>query len=326
MLLLAATATTAVFAVSQMNEAQVQRHAAEDAARNEAAQRALAEDAQEAEANARKAAVEEAERANQEAERANEEAEKLLDFFLQQDNADASPPSRNVPSADAPIVPIPIADLPPLTPRLNFLSVTCDVWGRVGGSSMGDTNCFRDAEMVHPDEHQKTRIWIANEPFHIRHGFVNPDPEPLPIDGPAFPGYDLRVYITRRNGPELDDGAFPIEETLRFHTDYIVREANDWCSPTLDSSDELRRCDLFVTDFPEGLPPGRYDIWVEWIAPCSAWIGGELCIEAGASQSLGLFNSQVSMPFYSDEYAPQDDGEIEQGGDLPSWPLNPWNP
>jgi hypothetical protein len=324
--LLIATAVTAVFAVSQMNEAEEQRNDAQQQ-RNEAEeQRSIAEDAARSEADQRALAEQAQEAAVEEAVRANEEAKKLLDFFLQRDNSDAHVPSRNVPPADAPTIPIPIVDSAPDTPRLNFLSVSCNVWGRVGGSSMGDTNCFRDAEMVHPDGLQTTRIWLADEPFHIRHGFINPNPEPLQLDGPAFAGYDVRVYVTRRNGPELDGGAFPIEETFRYHTDSLVRETNDWCGPTLNPSDELRQCDLFVTDFPDGLPPGRYDIWVEWIAPCQEWVTDELCIETGASQSLALFTAQVSMPFYSDEYRPQDDGEIEQGGGLPSWPLNPWTP
>lgn len=323
-LLLAATATTAFFAVSQMNEAQEQRLAAEDATRNEATQRALAEDAQEAEASARQAADEEAERANQEAERANEQAEKaarLLGVVLL---ADAARPSLNVSPADVPIIPIPTADSPPGTPRLDFLAEHCL---QLPGFGAG---CFQDAVMVHPDEQQTTAIWLANEPFHVRHGFINPDPEPLTLDGPAFPGYDVRVYVTRTRGPELDDGAFPIEETFRYHTDYLVRETNDWCDPTLDPSDEMRQCDLFVTDFPEGLPPGRWDIFVEWIAPCSAWIGDQLCF--GRSQSLGLFNSQVNMPFYSAEYTPQDDGEIDRDENSPAvsleptpdWPFDPW--
>jgi hypothetical protein len=299
--LLLATGATAVFAVNQMNEAEEQRSIAEDAARSEADQRAIAEQAQEA-------AVEEAERASQ-------EAEKLLDFFLQRDIADAPPPNpRSVTPADIPIIPIPTADSPPGTPRLSFLVEYCDPT-----TVIEIRPCFRDAEMVHPDEQRTTGIWLANEPFHIRHGFVNSDPEPLRLDGPAFPGYDVRVYVTRRVGPDNAEGAYPIDQTFRFHTDYLVRETNDWCGPSLEPIDGFRQCDLFVTDFPEGLPPGRYDFFVEWTAPCPQWFREALCVDV--NQSLALFNSQTNMPFYSEGFRPQDEFD---GGQLPGWPLDPW--
>jgi hypothetical protein len=51
------------------------------------------------------------------------------------------------------------------------------------------------------------------------------------------------------------------------------------------------------------LPAGRYDIWVEWYAPCSAWqdLGlAEACADPGEVSSR--FAASVNMPFYSDAY------------------------
>ena len=63
---------------------------------------------------------------------------------------------------------------------------------------------------------------------------------------------------------------------------------------------------MFVHDFPEGLPPGRYDFRVEWRAPCLVWLGDEdLC--SGITVPLDLVVSQVNAPFYGDEFTEEDD-------------------
>jgi hypothetical protein len=57
---------------------------------------------------------------------------------------------------------------------------------------------------------------------------------------------------------------------------------------------------LGVREFPEGLPPGLYDIWVEWRAPCEAWTSIGLC--QAPEKVLTLFASSVRMMFASEEF------------------------
>ena len=50
-------------------------------------------------------------------------------------------------------------------------------------------------------------------------------------------------------------------------------------------------------------PPGRFDIWVEWYAPCSAWLGLELTTDcADPTEVLSLFSSSVNMPFHGVDF------------------------
>ena len=63
----------------------------------------------------------------------------------------------------------------------------------------GSLPCSRDAQMVHPAEPLRAGVWMAYEPFHIRHGFVNPQDVAL---GSAFPpDFDVEVFVTRVDGP-----------------------------------------------------------------------------------------------------------------------------
>ncbi len=60
----------------------------------------------------------------------------------------------------------------------------------------------------------------------------------------------------------------------------------------------LQTCEWFVHDFPDGLPPGRYDIWAMWLAPCRAWqdLGlSETCDDPALVTSM--FAGSVNMPF-----------------------------
>ena len=268
----------AVVAVDKTNEARAQQMAAEDARADAESAQALAEDERDR-ANA------EADRANTEADRANRVSAHLIDVFVQPALSDALRPGPDVLSGDRDDPPTEVAAAPE-TARLDFFLQYCE-----------NTTCFRDARMVRTDG-RHIAGWRAYQPFHIRHGFVNGDEAPLPLDRPDHPGYDLRVFVTRVVGPPLPDGSFPLNQTFRFHVDYRVREISDQCGTeyALGERTDPQPCEMFVHDFPEGLPPGRYDFWVEWRAPCLVWLGDEdLC--SGITVPLDLVNSQVNIPF-----------------------------
>jgi len=261
----------AVVAIDKTNEARAQQSAAEGARADAEAAQALAED--------------ERDRANDEADRANRVSGHLIDVFVQPALGDALPPGPDVLSGDRDDPPTALA-VAPATARLDFFVQFCEI-----------TICFRDAQLVYPDG-RTIAGWHPYEPFHIRHGFVNGDEAPLPLDRPDSPGYDLRVFVTRVVGPILDDGSFPLDQTFRFHVDYRVREISDQCGTdyALGERTEPQPCEMFMHDFPEGLPPGRYDFWVEWRAPCLVWLGVEdLC--SGVTVPLDLVVSQVNIPF-----------------------------
>jgi TIR domain len=261
----------AVVAVDKTNEARAQQRAAEDARVDAEAAQALAEN--------------ERDRANTEADRANRVSAHLIDVFVQPALSDAPRPGPDVLSGDRDDPPTPLAVVP-ATARLDFFLQYCE-----------STTCFRDAQLVYPDG-RTIAGWHPYEPFHIRHGFVNGEEAPLPLDRPGSPGYDLRVFVTRRFGPVLADASFPLDQTFRFHVDYLVREISDQCGTdyALGERTEPQPCEMFMHDFPEGLPPGRYDFWVEWRAPCLVWLGDEdLC--SGITVPLDLVVSQVNIPF-----------------------------
>ena len=171
--------------------------------------------------------------------------------------------------------------------RLDFLTAQCD-----------DASCFRDPMFVDPDDDGwGTPYWISDTPFHIRHGFVNETEAPLGED------FDVVVYITRQEGPELTSGTFDLGQTYRFDSDYVVQGTTTKCGPGYWEQTKTQTCEWFVHDFAEGLPAGRYDIWTGWYAPCSAW------------QDLGLvdacdnpddvtpeFSSAVNSPWLNDDY------------------------
>jgi hypothetical protein len=175
----------------------------------------------------------------------------------------------------------------PDSARLDFLNTRC--WGE----------CFRDAVVVNPaDDQLGIGVWAANEPFHIRQGFVNETTEPL------SEAFDVVVSITRQEGTALAEGAWEIGHTYRFTSDYVLRDTSAKCGPGYWDQTGLQTCEWFVHDFPNGLAPGRYDIWAEWFAPCSAWLElglTETCADSG--EVMSRFASSVNMPFYSDSYS-----------------------
>ena len=116
-----------------------------------------------------------------------------------------------------------------------------------------------------------------------------------------------------------EEGLFEIGRTYRFTSDYLVRETAERCGPRYQSQIEPQPCDLFVHEFPDGLPPGRYHFWIEWRAPCSAWAIADVCDDP--DQPLSLFASQASMPFFHDGFTPQDESVVAT--DI-YWPFDPW--
>jgi hypothetical protein len=244
----------------------------------------------------------------------------MLDLVLQRENSRVSPPGPDYDRADLPPSQLPLRESPPDSARLDFLYVSCT------------RGCFRDAAFIHPENPLRVWVWVAYRPFHIRHGFINAEEVPLVAESALAPGYDVRLFVTRRQGPELSDGAFAIDRTYRFQSDYMIRETSSRCGPGYATQTEPQPCDVFVHDFPDGLPPGRYDFWVEWHAPCADWAGAEIC--PSPTRVLSLFNATVDSPFYHDDFTPGDDPGVggEFRGDRrlaptgpPPWPFDPWD-
>jgi hypothetical protein len=186
------------------------------------------------------------------------------------------------------------ADLP-ASPRWDFLASIC--W---------DNGCGRDPFVVDPlDDGIGLGGWMANQPFHIRHGFVNESTEPL------SDAFDVKVYITRRQGPELD-GLFELGQTYEFATDYVVQVAADKCGPGYWEQTETSTCEQFVHEFPEGLPSGRYDIWLGWYAPCSAWQDlGAVDTCPNPHEVAWHFESAVNSPLQGVGYPDDWQGEFD---------------
>jgi hypothetical protein len=174
--------------------------------------------------------------------------------------------------------------------RLDFLATVCD--------EEGEGTCERQGHFLDPqDPTHGTAVWAAGLPFHIRQGFVNRGDEPL------GDGFDLVVSITRLDGPETEDGAFALDQTYRFHTDYVLSGMSVKCGPGYWDQTDPQPCEWYVHDFPDGLPPGRYEIWVEWQAPCSAWLDlGLAAVCDDPDEVSSLFASSVNMPFYGESY------------------------
>jgi hypothetical protein len=187
----------------------------------------------------------------------------------------------------------------------------------------GRPACIATAFFLHPTEPLIASAWLADEPFHIRHGFVNASDEPLGSDFP--PDYELQVFVTRIQGPPLGDGSFEIGQSYRFTPDYLVRESSDHCGPGYLDQTESLPCDEFVHEFNQGLPPGSYNIWVAWQAPCSAWTIARVCED---DDPFPLFAaSALGQPFYHDDWTPADSYADRLDPDFlgdNSWPYDPW--
>lgn len=199
-----------------------------------------------------------------------------------------------------------IGDLPDST-RLDFLFEFC--W----------SGCYRDAHFMDPDTGYGSGIWTAGRPFHVAHGFVNDDPEPLGA------GFDLVLYVT-----ELDEpGEFgrSIGDTYRYTSDYVVRGETDRCGPGYEAQTEPQTCEWFLHDFPEGLPEGRFALWAVWEAPCSAWLDLGMTTSCDEpDQVISLFSSGFDAPFGSHDpsFTEMDEGDLDPDeigpyGLVPGW-------
>ena len=215
---------------------------------------------------------------------------------------DVAPPGDNAIALDAGVPRLALGERTdvPATPRWDFLVTFCDDWG-----------CSRDAQFVEPvGDGGATARWLADEPFHIRHGFVNENSEPL------SDAFDLEVFVTRQEGPDLA-GSYELGQTHRSSTDYVLQVTTDKCGPGYWEQTEASTCEQLVHEFPDGLPPGRYDIWVGWSAPCSAW------------QDLGFVDTcsdpeQVSVNFSSAVNSPVLGIDYTEGEDLSALDPESW--
>ena len=198
------------------------------------------------------------------------------------------PPSGDDSSLDIVRVRLPVdaRTAPPDNPRLDFLNTECYEF------------CHRDAVVINPDDElEGSGIWLAEEPFHVRHGFVNEGEQPLGED------FTVELTVTRRQGPVADDIAYTLNHTYRFSPDYVMRATTAECGPGYLDQVEPQTCEWFVHDFAEGLPPGRYDIWAEWFAPCSAWLDlGFVATCPDPDEVTTEFAGSVNMPFHGEGY------------------------
>ncbi len=203
-------------------------------------------------------------------------------------NRTEMPPVGNDASLDSVAVGLPIGARTALpdNPRLDFLNTECYEF------------CFRDAVVINPDnELEGSGTWLAEGPFHVRHGFVNEGEQPLSED------FTVKLTVTRRRGPVTDDIAYTLDHTYRFSPDYVLRGTTQECGPGYLEQVEPQTCEWFVHDFPEGLPAGRYDIWAEWFAPCSAWWDLGLVDSCpDPNEVTTQFAGSVNMPFYGEDY------------------------
>ena len=207
----------------------------------------------------------------------------------------------------------------PDSTRLDFLQESCNPTSP--SAVLAIIACTRDAQFVHPVEPIRVAPWNAYAPFHIRHGFVGSDPDAE--SAPVYASVDRQIwwveepvvflYVRRDTGPVLGPSEWRIGEWHRFLPDYVVRETTDRCGPGYRQQTEAVTCDLFVHDFPEGLPPGRYTFFLEWRAPCSDWFQASVCDHPTAVVSL--FNSQVESPFLHEDF--QEEGI--------AWPRELWD-
>ena len=179
--------------------------------------------------------------------------------------------------------PLPLGEVSELPGEdyLNFLFEFCQ------------PECYRDAHFMDPNNPQLgSGPWTAGRPFHVRHGFINNSDEPLGA------GFDVVLYITRWDGPDLASGLFEIDHTYRYTSDYVLRGTSDQCGPTYKAQTGPETCEWFVHDFPDGLPEGRIALWAVWEAPCSAWVDlgfTDTCDDP--NEVISLFSSGFDSPF-----------------------------
>lgn len=210
------------------------------------------------------------------------------------------PDIANAELADAGAAPSPLRAVSELSnpDRLDFLFEICD---------QADA-CFRDARFVDTaDPLIGSGGWPADRPFHVRHGFPVSGPEPL------GEGFDVAVYVFSLQSPS-EFGAGTLGVTKRYTSDYVLRGDSDACGPAYRTQEGTVPCEWFVHDFAEGLPEGRWAMWVVWEAPCSAWNEyglTEPCPDP--NEILSFFSSGVDSPFVPSGPGVPEYSELDMG-------------
>ena len=178
--------------------------------------------------------------------------------------------------------PLPIGSVTTLPEgvQLDFLFEFC--WGP----------CFRDAHFMDPDNPGiGSGVFTSDTPFHVRHGFVNNNGEPL------GDGFDVVIYATALDEPG-EFGGQPTGVTYRYTSDYVLQGTADECGPTYGSQTGPETCEWFVHEFNDGLPEGRHALWAMWEAPCSAWLDygfTDSCTDP--NETMSLFSSGFDAPY-----------------------------
>lgn len=144
--------------------------------------------------------------------------------------------------------------IPPDSPRLDFLVTTL----------CSSNSCQLDPMFV-DDQGRTSDTLRAGDPFHVRHGFVDTDAAPL------LPVFDIELIITRDRGPALPIGQWELGESTIYRSEFGLMEDTDRCGPDYFTQTETLPCEMFVIDFPDGLPAGTYLVSLNWLAPCSEW-------------------------------------------------------
>ena len=108
---------------------------------------------------------------------------------------------------------------------LDFLSRDCE-------------GCFLDARFMGPGlSDYGSGPWVAGRQFYVRQGFVASGSEPLGA------GFDVELYLTRWNGPDMGDGVFELGQTYRFTSDYVIRAEAEECGPTYATQSGSVECE-----------------------------------------------------------------------------------
>jgi hypothetical protein len=183
---------------------------------------------------------------------------------------------------------------------------------------LGD-GCFRAPAFVRDDPPSKTKydldggtIWLADVPFHIRHGFEGQAFENMALA--LASGHSVHAFITKVLGPE--DDRYETGVAYRVDATSVLEATDDSCGPTLYPSGDPHDCSQWVIEFPSGLPAGAYEFGVEWTAPCASWFETDVCPSAGKPIGLHFVGGIVS--FFAEDYARFADSRLE-------WPFEPWS-
>jgi hypothetical protein len=305
LVLAGAAAVAAMFALDQRNEAEAQAREAER--QTDIAEQAL-EDAEEQARLARLAQVE----AEAEAARADRTAQRLIDLLIRPEDPRGRGGFFEVPR-DARGLTVPPTSLPiiselPASDRLDFQQTLCRV-----------DACFTVPAFVRDEPPSRTvyeldggTLWLAGEPFHIRHGFEGVGPNEL--ERAISAGYSVHAFATRVAGPQ--GSRFEIDVPYRIEASAAIEIVGEPCGPVVYPSWDQSQCAQWIIDFPEGLPAGAFELGVEWTAPCADWFESDAC---PLPKPVGLNVAGGIVSFIAENF-----GSFQDRADL-GWPFDPWS-